>query len=152
MSVWTHVAGIIRVDSFHSVGFPKPDFDKLIGKSCCWNDSGSTWDDYGKNPEKYMPGGSEGALEKSIWDNPDPSDLAAYVVSVWGDLRDFGNEDFDKIKSWFGEVLKRINNGKENAFIRQASILVECEYGDRKMYIANEDDEGIATLREEALQ
>lgn len=152
MSVWTHVAGIIRVDSFPGVDFPKPDFDDLIGKSCNWNDHEDVWADYGKNPEKYMPGGSEGTIEKVVWTNPDKSDLSAYTVSIFGDLRDFDESDFHKIKTWLSITFKRINDGKENAFIRQACVLVEREYGARKMYIADIDDNGIATLREETLQ
>lgn len=52
----------------------------------------------------------------------------------------------------YGGLGYGVRRNKENAFIRQACVLVEREYGTRKMYIADIDDNGIATLREEPLQ
>lgn len=48
MSVWTHVAGIIRVDAMRGV-LPTPDFDKIFIKSL-WGDT---------NENCNMPMGSE---------------------------------------------------------------------------------------------
>ena len=79
MSNWTHVAGIIRIDGLRCLDnvLDKPDFDEIIGKECLWESPEEVWDDAKKNPEKYLPMGSEGSLQKTVWVNPDESCLAS---------------------------------------------------------------------------
>ena len=125
MSVWTHVAAVFRLDSFR---FEEPDFYILFGKACLYDDNDAVWDDYDSHPENYMPAGSEGSLEKKICVNPDDSCMAAYTISVFGDLRDF--DDVVKIKRWFEVCCNRINLCRDLCGIRQAVITVECENGD----------------------
>ncbi len=120
MSVWTHVAGIIRVDGLRIDDDAKPDWDKIIGKELNWGDPHEIWDDYDKNPETFMPCGSEGSLNKVIWENPNKSSLASYTVSIFGDLRDYA--DFAEIKKWFAKICNEL-------WIRNAVITVECELG-----------------------
>lgn len=122
MSVWTHVAGIIRVDELRLVDDAKPDWDKIIGKELNWEDPHEIWADYDKNPEAFMPCGSEGSLKKVIWENPDKSSLASYTVSVFGDLRDYDN--FAEIKEWFAGVCSKL-------WVRDAVITANCELGTR---------------------
>ncbi len=117
MSVWTHVAGIIRVDDNN-----KLDWDKIIGKELNWGDPYEKWADCDKNPEEFMPCGSEGSLNKVIWENPDKSCLASYTVSVFGDLRDYG--DLIEIEDWFCKVCSKL-------WVRNAVITAECELGSR---------------------
>ena len=107
MSNWTHVAGVIRVDSFSG----NLDFDDLIG---------SEWDYYGNftGGSKRMPDGSEGSLQKSVWKNPDEGCVAKYTVSIFGDLRD--HDDPQKIIDWFKEVC-------DSLWVRQAIITVSNE-------------------------
>lgn len=112
MSVWTHVAGIIRVDGFGI----NPDFDKIMGKELRWGSS--DWEHAEMFPMDYMPFGSEGSLSKSIWKNPDSSSMAMYTVSVFGDLRDY--EDSQAVIDWFIEVCDKL-------WIRQAVITVHTE-------------------------
>lgn len=123
MSNWTHVAGVIRIDSFRFSG-DLPDFDKLIGKECLFESPMDVWKDADKNPKAYLPIGSEGSLQKSIWVNPDSSHMAAYTVAVFGDLRD--HHDPDEIIVWFKDKCKFINDSGAG-FIRQATVTVDNE-------------------------
>lgn len=103
MSTWTHVAGIIRaygVQNWES----DHDWDSVIGKECLWGSSSETWKYADEHPEEYMPCGSEGTLQKSIWVNPDKSDVNAYTISVFGDLRDW--YDVNAIIVWFKILVK----------------------------------------------
>lgn len=55
--------------------------------------------DYDQHPEKYLPCGSEGSLHMSIWENSNASCVAAYTVSIFGDLRD--HDSAMEIIKWF---------------------------------------------------
>ena len=112
MSNWTHVAGIIRADGIRIVG-SDPNFDEIVGISRRFGDRekiiGAT----------YMPGGSEGTLEKMVWVNPDKSSLAAYTISIFGDLRDHHSPQ--AIIDWFKDLCKQF-------MVRNACITVENEW------------------------
>lgn len=117
MSNWTHVAAIFRVDGLCR----DYNFTEMFGKELNWNDSMDKWIEAEEHPEQFLPLGSEGSLNMSVWENPDSSCLAAYTVSVFGDLRD--HDSIDEIINWFNEKCKGI-------WIRQAVITVENEmYG-----------------------
>jgi hypothetical protein len=88
-----------------------PDWDEVFG--CCtlepidysdeevdaWIES--TEDAY-DHPDDYMPFGSEGSLQRTVWVNPCRSHAARYTVTVFGDLRDY--EDHEAIHQWFLSV------------------------------------------------
>ena len=100
MSRWTHVSGIIRVDGL--AGIKEPDFDKLF-KVAYW-DQPKSWD------HCNMPCGSEGSLKYKVEVNPDPTCLARYVVTIWGDLRDYGDEkQIFAIEHWFRGIVKKLD-------------------------------------------
>lgn len=100
MSQWTHVNASFRLNSLGRI-----DDDALIkifGKSVDYyhmNEIEYDDDWEVKDKEKYLPIGSEGTLEMSIWHNPNKSSMASTTVSVFGDLRDF--DSFDEIEEWF---------------------------------------------------
>lgn len=126
MSNWTHVAGIIRVDRIRVDGdTTELDFDEILGKECLWNSSRKVWDDALKNPDKYMPMGSEGSLQKSVWVNPNKDHVASYAVSIFGDLRD--HDSISEIIDWFIEKCNLL-------WVRSAVITVENELHGTKTY------------------
>lgn len=127
MSNWTHVAGIIRVD-----GMAEQDFDEIIGKECLWGSPSEVWEDVRKNPNKYLPMGSEGSLHKSIWENPDKSCLASYTISIFGDLRD--HYSTTEIIEWFKSKCKEL-------WVRNAVITVYNELYGTETYTYKESEE-----------
>lgn len=110
MSVWTHIAGCIRVDSLPFM--QQPDFKKIFVKEL--------WDEKDEG-ECNMPNGSEGSLDYRIVRNPNPDAMSAYTVLIFGDLRDFGKGDRNEIEEWWNRVLK------ECGMIRQAVLQVVFE-------------------------
>jgi len=124
MSCWSHVAAIFRIDDFRFGDSPLPDFEALFGKEIRYGSHSSVWEDAERSPEKYLPMGSEGSLRMSFWVNSDPQSLAAYTVSIFGDLRD--HEDVGSLIKWFDEKCNTVR------MIRQAVITVENDcYGVR---------------------
>lgn len=117
MSVWTHVAGAIRVDCLRCLG-KKPDFNKIF-VSELWNEN--------KFGACNMPRGTEGSLDFRVIENPDKDSIAAYTVVIFGDLRDFGAEDIYVIEDWWNEVLEQCG------IIRQAVLQIQPEDGDVKI-------------------
>ena len=69
--------------------------------------------------------GSEGSLQKSVWEDPDRSSVAAYTVSIFGDLRD--HDSCDEIIDWFKEKC-------ENLMVRNAVITVNNERNGTKTW------------------
>ena len=122
MSVWTHVAVVIRVDDLRGIGISK---DRKLG--------------FPPNPKAYsVPSGSEGGLKFNIWINPEPSHIAAYTLMIWGDLRDYNNID---------EIVTYLNEITEGRMIRQLAgeISVEC---DRVVAVSWDQDKNKVSLTE----
>lgn len=132
MSVWTHVAGIIRVDDidWDDGCYTAPNWDEIVGKELFYQSDSTLWDEYDNNPDAFMPTGSEGSLHKSIWVNPKKSSVTKYSVSIFGDLRDYG--DIDAVANWFGSVCEKL-------WVRNAFITVECELGAKLTAYWNDD-------------
>lgn len=122
MSIWTHVAAIVRVDDIrmfdNQVG---PDWDAIFGKECLFYASRDKWDDAMEHPEKYLPMGSEGSLRKIVWTDPNLSHVAAYIVSIFGDLRD--HDSPESIVEWFKKIIN-----SDTIDVRQACITVTNGY------------------------
>lgn len=144
MSNWTHVAGVIRIDDIRGlIHEDVPDFDKLIGKEMLyedWKDVGQKeWEKaFDKRQHKYLPMGSEGSLQKSVWIDEDDHQIAAYTVSIFGDLRD--HDSAKDIVKWFQKLLKRIE--KQHYMIRQATITVENEWNGTENWTYEDEEEG----------
>ena len=115
MSIWTSVAAGIRVDHLRLNGLTggKPIKD-IIGEPCLvekWND------------KTTIPCGSEGSLEYIINENEDIRFIPAYVVTIYGDLRDY--EDVDAIYDWLYNLCKQIEKTGYMS-IRMAVGRIEC--------------------------
>lgn len=130
MSVWTHVAGVIRADAFRFEDDPKPDWNELIGHPYLWGSMREDGDYLMSHPEQWMPSGSEGSLQYSVWENPNMSHITAYVISVFGDLRDY--DDTDAIVEWFKKVCSRL-------WVRNAVIEADCGDGSPQVWSYTRD-------------
>ena len=101
MSIWTHVNGSIRIDSFRSNKSNEIErLKEILGHI---NYYYGEWDDYTK-----LPCGSEGSLEYEIIENKDSSCLDSYTIVITGNLRCY--ERFDEIEKWFRNVFEEIEN------------------------------------------
>lgn len=134
MSNWTHVAGIMRLDCFRGVT-ETPDFDKMIGKECLWNSPSSVWRNCEEHEDDYLPMGSEGSLQKNVWINPETGDLPAFVISIFGDLRDHNSAD--EIIEWFEQKCKTVE--KHGCYVRNAVITAENEWIGAKTWTYEEE-------------
>lgn len=122
MSQWTHVAAVIRVDDLFGT---REDLIKVIGKP--WKPYGNNYDDYptvSTSKQCKLPCGSEGSLDVIISQNPDTHCLSKWVVTIFGDLRDYYSSD--EIKKWFTRLIRRL---RKHYLIRQAVCTVDVEYG-----------------------
>ena len=128
MSMWTHVCGIVRIDCVDV----EIDFDKLFGLEL----------KFGEIPKDkfYMPVGSEGSLQKMVWENPNEHHAAKYTVSIWGDLRDYDNP-YDVLE-WFKDCLRYIEYSQEQDPPLWVSV------GDAVIHITNEREDITWTYKE----
>jgi len=122
MSNWTHVAATVRIDHFRFTG--EPDFHEVFGKECLWDSPDETWADCRANPGDYMPMGSEGSLEMSVWDNPDKDQFASFTVSIFGDLRD--HRSVEEIADWFEGKCSEVR-------FRQAVLMAQNEFSGKTL-------------------
>lgn len=120
MSMWTHVAGCIRIDA---IRLDDEIFDQYVNYIKKRLGTIETYLDEHQegNP---LPRGSEGSLEYNILINPKKNDMAAIVVTVWGDLRDFYESDVPKIETWFNNLIS-----DEEIWIRGAILGIYVENG-----------------------
>lgn len=135
MSNWTHVAAVARIDAWPWDNLKPED---IFGKTVRYEDDAEAWEEAETHPERFLPLGSEGSLEISVWENPERNDLAKYSVMIFGDLRD--HDSPQAIVDWFKDKLAGL-------MIRQATIVVENEwYGNASWAYLNSmkktEDEG----------
>jgi len=121
MSVWTHVAAIIRIDAVKGFFGPqsKDDIQKVLGPIAKFQGPKEDWDTC------TLPCGREGSLKYDIWENKDTYCMAAFTVSVFGDLRDYN--ETDSIKQWFDSICSQF-------MIRQAVCVAEVEGCEAKIF------------------
>lgn len=118
MSVWTHVNGVIRFDGIAALGDSKPD----CGNMAHFEDSEEVWD------KCDIPCGSEGSLTINIWENPDETCLARWTVTIFGDLRDYDNDD---------EIIEYFNRITKDNFIRDGLFSINGSTVNAYMYEQN---------------
>lgn len=127
MSNWLHVAAIVRIDAFEGFSMEEDFLTKelkrireVFGKQLLYEDH-KAWEEYREHPERYLPMGSEGSLQMSLWINPKDNYCDRYTVSIFGDLRD--RFDCQSIIDWFKDRCNRM----ECWTIRNACITVDNE-------------------------
>lgn len=118
MSIWTHVAGVIRIDGLE--GMPEPD----LGNTCNFFDEQDVWE------ACSVPCGSEGSLSYTVWTNPNSSQIARWTCTIWGDLRDY--DSVEEIRAYF----ERITDGY---MVRQGAFTVEVEGQPRQTFCFKND-------------
>lgn len=130
MSIWTHVAAIIRIDTIKGFGMgpqSKEELEKVLGPVAKFNGSDEDWNSC------TLPRGSEGSLQYAIWENEDESCVAAFTVSVFGDLRDY--DETESIEKWFNGFCGKF------PLIRQGICVAEVECGETKVFRYKEENE-----------
>lgn len=119
MSYWTQVAAVSCVDGIRDQNFPAPDFHGVFGRELLYNDPEEVWEECAAHPERFLPCGSEGSLQMSVWTNPGPCRMDAYTVSVFGSLRDYTGAE--AIRAWFARCCRQ-------CCIRQAVVDIDVEF------------------------
>jgi hypothetical protein len=130
MSIWTHVAGIIRFDAIQA---EESNLSPEMGNTCDFESTDEEWD------KCNVPRGSEGSIKYLVWTNPRTSLLAAYSVMIWGDLRSYN--DVNEIK----EYLVRVTKGK---IVRQLVVEVSVEGREPVTFAGVTDQDGIFSIVE----
>lgn len=129
MSVWTHVAGIARIDSFDVI--PNETFEEKIGYVVKWESASWEWDLANTKPELFTPFGSEGGVNYSIIENKEEGSVDKYCVTFYGDLRNY--DDVDAVECWFEKILY------ESGFmIRDAVLSIDLEFGEKRIVFYDE--------------
>lgn len=121
MSVWTHVAAVIRLDDYRAIAGDKEDLSKYFIRD--------TWDN--PNEKGNLPRGSEGSLDVEFIEKDD--DSITRNVCIFGDLRDV--DQLGDISRWWIGIAKGLPEWLD---IRQAVLQAECENG--KSLILTEKD------------
>jgi len=117
MSVWTHVAGILRLNLNqgdrltdeelieivkNTLGVTLPrnigDLETEVGQKL--------WDEFEASEHK-VPCGAEGSLQYDIALTYDAHSTSRVVVTIWGDLRGVGYIDMPSIERWLKKSLRR---------------------------------------------
>jgi hypothetical protein len=133
MSIWTHVAGMIRVDhNFFNIEDEKSveyKTQQAISKIFI----SSLYEKY--NAKCNMPNGSEDSLQFKVILRDCPNSVNVAQIAFWGDLRDYDYARAKKeFKPWLKKVVKKLERNKLN--IRQLSFLVSPEDTTRQIIYA----------------
>lgn len=118
ISQWTHICGLIRIDDITSI-FGDKNLNAIKERL-----------------RTKVPTGSEGPLKTKLIINDGPG-VNAYTVAIWGDLRDYGEDDEDvwRITDW----IKTLTDG---LIIRDFSIVINREFKEKTiLYLRDEDTE-----------
>ena len=135
MSIWTHVAGCIRIDDYKAIisTTNKTDLEKIFIRDTYYN----------PNKNGNMPYGSEGSLDVEIIDRNEEGAAYMRVVTIWGDLRDYDKNDCEDIKKWWYEIPQKLGKA---CGIRNAVLQVESEDGAN--FILTEKDMNIKEIED----
>ena len=128
MSQWTHVIGVIQTSPVTQEAV-----ENAFGVPKTWKDMWYHTERYFRESPIEIPRGSEGSIVWHLQDtvqkvneNDSQSVIGeGSIISIEGDLRDFGDcdEDVQQIAEWFINGCKKLNCP------RWATLSIEVEYG-----------------------
>lgn len=137
MSQWTHVAGIIRLDGAGPLmGMSKEDEIKNLSSRLI------------RSP---FPFGSEGPVQFHFEHHGDdgPGHSSAYrgALMFWGDLRDFEEEDTEKIIQWLDWIVRQMGPFKIDRdfpwIVRQLVASIDVEFTKHKILVYFDPEKGL---------
>lgn len=124
MSRWTHIAGIVRIDAmpFDGDSIWIEELSRKLGTKVTFYSPKELWD---LPRDKKTPMGSEGGVEYLFEITGSKNSMSRGVVSIYGDLRDFGGVvDTQEIIDWLNNSFSDLHN----CFIRQGVVQIEDEW------------------------
>ena len=95
MSYWTHVNGVIRVDSAPL----KNKEIKALFKTCKYDSPVEDW------KACNVPRGSEGSLQVLLHFNHDRYEACKITMTIYGDLRGFEESQHHEIIEWINAII-----------------------------------------------
>jgi len=128
MSIWTHVAGCIRIDGFiDQSGSEDGEVTEKINSSM-----GKIINFADKDYTTTIPCGSEGSLKYKWLRNDHSGATNIGQILIWGDLRDYSN--VDEIEKWLTEIVTNLD--KNHFYLRDGIVSVDVE-SDEEKFIFN---------------
>ena len=114
MSIWSHVAGIIRVEDYSKFANGREkDFRKIFIESTFEN----------PNDKCNLPEGTEDSIRFEVINKSDEYACIKELV-FFGDLRDFGKNNLEEIRTWWKKIPDMLGEG---CYIRNAILQVWSE-------------------------
>lgn len=116
MSQWLHVKGYVAISDIKAE-YSDKSYDDIFGKSWSYDqvlhipfDDDDAYDEdlayeLEHYPERFMPSGSEGSIEKHL--SYDVRNSKA-IVEFKGDLRDLDKSDVKNIVKWFNTSINKV--------------------------------------------
>jgi hypothetical protein len=144
MSQWTHISGMIRFDAFRPLmPVSRHDVFDLVGKSYHYNENYMEIPNPSRGP--IVPMGSEGPIQYDVHENPDRHSLAAYDVGMWGDLRDFGEDEvLTQVTNWLVRITEFCKTPPETRggpllMLRALVVQTQVEFGNTHLFLLDAD-------------
>lgn len=140
MSEWTHVAGMIRVDSMcyeHEKDArwiernrKENILEGILGPILIWKDGDEGYKEWKRITKVCkLPRGSEGSIQYKIITNFDTESITAFDIAIWGDLRDFGVDETHNIQRWFYNLCAELERNTEFSGVRMGTIFIKGSAG-----------------------
>ena len=140
MSEWTHVAGMIRVDSmcyehekdarWLELNRKENILEEILGPVLVWKEDDHELKEW-KRISKVckLPRGSEGSIQYKIITNFDTESVTAFDIAIWGDLRSFGVDETHNIQRWFYNLCSELEENKDFTCVRMGVIYLTGSAG-----------------------
>jgi len=145
MSQWTHVSGMLRFDALRTLTIvSQQDVYDLMGKSYYYDMDGNKFSNTSRGP--ITPMGSGGPVQYHIEENPTHNSMASYDVAVWGDLRDFGEDEvLSGVANWLARITSYCKSAPETRggpllMLRALIVQAEVEFGNTHLFLLSNEE------------